>query len=402
MDETKWKYQIGQVLKDGKRDLVIIDKKIKKRKSSERKDRWYMYKCNKCTAELWKVEDSLVKGVGCACCCLNPQRVVKGINDISTTNPWMIKYFVDINDAYIHTYCSSKKILMKCPNCGGIEYKKISTMHSFGYSCLKCSDGISFGEKFIYNLLVRLNLDFVKEYTPKWDRLGNRRYDFYFNYNNNKYIIEIHGLQHYENANRIWTALEDEQQNDKLKKELAINNGIKENNYIIIDCRFSELEFIKRNIINSELNNIFNLDNVDWIKIHKNSQKSILYTICDYKNEHDFTSSKIASLLKLDKTTIIKYLKTGTLLGLCDYDSKKEAEKTLFKTGRIGSNSKPVEIFKDEQSLGIFLSCTELERQSEKLLNTKLDHSAICRVCKGKLKQYKGFTFKYVDDIQSA
>ena len=60
-------------------------------------------------------ENSLKNGNGCSCC--YGRTVVKGINDISTTNPEMVKYFVNIEDAYTHTYCSNEKVLMRCPNC---------------------------------------------------------------------------------------------------------------------------------------------------------------------------------------------------------------------------------------------------------------------------------------------
>ncbi|NGU31094.1 hypothetical protein G6Z34_13465 [Clostridium perfringens] len=57
-----------------------------------------------------------------------------------------------------------------------------------------------------------------------------------------------------------------------------------------------------------------------------------------------------------------------------------------------------VEIFKDNKSLGVFESCSELERQSEKLFGVKLFQSNIGHVCLGRRKSHKGFTFKYVEE----
>lgn len=66
------------------------------------------------------------------------------------------------------------------------------------------------------------------------------------------------------------------------------------------------------------------------------------------------------------------------------------------KTSKI-NRSKSVEIFdKNGQSLGIFSSCSELERLSEELFGTKLLSSNISCTIKGYYKQYKGFTFKYI------
>lgn len=59
--------------------------------------------------------------------------------------------------------------------------------------------------------------------------------------------------------------------------------------------------------------------------------------------------------------------------------------------------SKPVEIFKDGNSLGIFSSASELERKSEKLFGVKLLSSKISTVCTGKRKFHKGYTFKHVN-----
>ncbi|MDC4245504.1 hypothetical protein [Clostridium perfringens] len=60
--------------------------------------------------------------------------------------------------------------------------------------------------------------------------------------------------------------------------------------------------------------------------------------------------------------------------------------------------SKKIEAIKNGKSLGIFSSCNELSRQSEKLFGVKLVSSSISRVCTGKKPQYKGFTFKYVEE----
>ena len=95
-----FKIEIGQTFKDNKRDLIIIDRKYKRK---ERKDgkienkKWYKYHCNKCgfdcgkhyslkdkqyKDELWIREDHLLHGVGCSCC--ENIIVVKNINDITS------------------------------------------------------------------------------------------------------------------------------------------------------------------------------------------------------------------------------------------------------------------------------------------------------------------------------
>ena len=53
--ETKWKYEIGEIIQDDKRDLVIIDKKKIQNKEGQWK-KYYKYKCNKCAYRDWETD----------------------------------------------------------------------------------------------------------------------------------------------------------------------------------------------------------------------------------------------------------------------------------------------------------------------------------------------------------
>ena len=393
-----FKIEIGQTFKDNKRDLTITD-----RKRGEDKHKYYKYRCNKCgfdcgkhyslkdkqyKYELWIREDHLLHGVGCSCCGKGNQITIKGINDIATTHPWMIKYFINVEDCYKYRYSSEEIVFCKCPQCGYEKEMNIFNLYKNGFSCSQCCDGISYPEKFMLNLLEQLNVDFIYQYSKTnniWTK--NSKYDFYFKHNNEEYIIETHGGQHYINNTNFKMSLQEVQKNDKNKMELAIKNGIKPDNYIVLDCRYSEFEFIKNNIINSRLNEIFDLNNIDWIKIGQDSEKSLVKEVCDYWHLHNEINNEgllikdLSYIFKINPTTISRYLKTGTKIDLCNFYS---------------GNSRRVEIFKDGISLGIFKSCSELSRQSEKLFNIKLDYRSILFVATGKGQNYKGFNFRYV------
>lgn len=71
-------------------------------------------------------------------------------------------------------------------------------------------------------------------------------------------------------------------------------------------------------------------------------------------------------------------------------------KKNGSKNGKL--SGKKVEIFKDEKSLGVFPSTLELSRQSEELFGVKLSSSRIGCACRNEIKQYKGFTFKYIKE----
>ena len=398
----EFKIEIGQVFKDDKRDLIIIDREYRKRIKNDGtvlNDKWYKYHCSKCGAELWIIESGLLrKKSGCGCC--SGRTVVKGINDIATIYPHLVKYFVNIEDAYIHTFGSGDKILMKCPNCGFEKELTISNLYYQGFSCQQCSDGVSYPEKVMYNLLKQLNMDFVTQYNKtntKW--CGKYRYDFYFKLNNEEYIIETHGLQHYEENTNFKMPLKEVKENDKDKKELAIKNGIKPQNYIVVDCRYSDLNFIKNNILHSRLNEIFNLNNINWIKIGQDSEKSLVKEVCDYWHLHNeinnegLTTKDLSIEFKLYRTTIIRYLKKGVKLNWCNYNPKEEFIKHNKKLGK--SYSKIVEVFKNGVSVGVFESVSKIEKLSNELFGVKLYGGSITEVCNKKRKLYKGYYFEY-------
>ena len=384
----EFKYNIGDVIDN----LIITDTK------RINDGRYYKYKCKKCgfdcgeyynlksekyEKEHWILEHNLLKGKRCICCA--NKIVVKGINDIATTNPEFIKYFENIEDAYKHTYASGKKILCKCPNCG---YEKESDAHSLsgkGFSCPRCGDGISYPNKFMFNLLEQLNINFKSEYCPQW--VNKSKYDFYLPDNN--IIIEMDGAFHYKDNNMNGQTKEHSKQIDYYKDKIAKEHGIK---VIRIDCNYTfenKFEYVKNNIINSKLNDLFDLNNIDWNKINYNSTvNTLMIKICKLKHDNpNLTSSQISELLKpqnsCSKSTIIKWLRLGKELGLCAYDTDEE------------SRIKFVEVFKNKESLGIFKTNRCLSEQSEKLFGIKFNTQGISKACLCN-KPYKNFTFKYI------
>lgn len=313
---------------------------------------------------------------------------------IATTDPWMMKFLKNKEDGYKYSHGSTKKVEVICPYCG--KEKKIRVNHIYnckGICCPNCGDGVSFNEKILISVLNQLKVVYIKEYSPKW--IGQKRYDFYLPCNN--IIIETHGEQHYKYTGR-GRPLEEEQINDKYKKELALQNGI---DYIILDCRKSELNYIKQSILNSKLSEIFDLSKIDWLKCESEASSNLVKQVCDYWylhneiNHEELSTTDIGKVFNLERGTICRYLKRGIVLGWCTtYSPKFEQLKGASKAGK--SLVKPVEIFKDNKSLGIFKSISELETQSKKLFGVKLLITGISQVCHGKLNHYKGYTFRYI------
>lgn len=388
----EFKYEIGESIKDEKRDLIITDREYRKGKNNCN-EKWCKYTCNVCSwTEGWIVENSLNKGKGCSCC--NGKTVVPEINSIWAKAPWMIDLGVSEEDALANTCCSHDKITVKCPNCSKQKNIVINSIYNLRSIGCTCGDGRSYPEKFMISMLTQLDLEFETEHSPKW--AGRKRYDFYMSSSN--MIIETHGRQHYEDGGRnskFNKSLKEEQENDRIKAELAKENGI--DDYVVIDCRKSDMEYIKQNILKSKLNNKFDLSRIDWNKCEEFALSNLVKEICDYwnnKEEWETTKDLARNVFGLSTNTINKHLKKGAKLGWTNYDPRAEAKKGSFKAGK--SNGKPIEIFKNGESLGVFESCSELSRQSEGLFGVKLNNGNISSVCNGRYEQYKGFTFKRI------
>lgn len=381
-----FRYEIGKIING----LKIIGRYKENTNRSDGKievRKRYSYKCIKCGNEDTMDEHNLRKGYGCNVCCNSKIKV--GINDVATTAPWMIDYFVDKEDAKRYSKRSDKKAKFKCLECGEEKEVSISNMYRDGhFKCPICGDGIKYPEKFMYTLLKQLNIEFIYQpssATFNWCR--NRRYDFYIP----KYsmIIETHGIQHYEESQR-GRSLKEEQENDRLKEQLAKDNGIE--HYIVIDCRYSELEWIKNSILNSELNELLDLSKVDWLKCKEFSLKTLIKQVCDYWNQKEEweTTKDLSKIYKIHQATVSRYLAKGLDLGWCDYNAEEEKIKILNK------KKKRVAVFRNDEYLYKAESIKELSNQSEDLFNIKLTMKGISWVCSGKIKSYKGYTFKYM------
>ena len=240
-------------------------------------------------------------------------------NVISISHPHLVQYFINKEDTLKYSYGSNESILMRCPHCGFEREKRITDLVSKGFSCKICSDQIPYSEKFLANLLRQiLNQEFITQLsktTFKW--CGKYKYDFYIDKING--ICETMGSQHYKQSSGNWGLLEKVQENDKQKELLAKNNRI--DNYIIIDCRKSKLEWIKNSIMQSDLPELLNFkeDDIDWLKCHEYACNSnLVKEVCNLWNSGIKSTIEIAEQIKIGKSTAWKYLNIGTELGWCD------------------------------------------------------------------------------------
>lgn len=378
-DSHAYKYDINNIVNG----LKVLKQTKLKRNTKNKHEKGYLIKCIVCEEEYCVFETSLNKGGRCKYCHGN-NSILKGINDIATTHPSLINYFANKDDAYKYSYGSSKKILMKCPNCGNEKYSKISDLSMGKFSCPKCSDGVSYPNKFLFSMLKQLGVDFIPEYSPEW--IKPRRYDFYIP--SKKLIIEMDGEFHYNDNNMTATTVCKSQENDSYKDKLALDNGIK---VIRIDSCESDINYIKEKILNSKVINVFNLGIVDWIECHKFACSSRVKEACDLWNGGVHSTIEIANIMGMEYSTIRDYLKKGNKANICCYneDLIKENKSKIISIQK----SKRVMVIETGET---FNSVVELSNISKDKFGIHIDKASIARVCRGEREHTRGFHFKYV------
>ena len=268
-----------------------------------------------------------------------------------------------------------------------------------GFSCSKCSDKISYPEKFMMSLLNQLDIKYIYQLSKKhFDWCKNFRYDFYLpDYN---CIIETNGGQHYGKLINKNIDINYLISNDLEKKSEAIYQGIEF--YEWIDCSYSTPEYIINSIQESNLCKIlcFNIKDINVQKCDFDASKNILKEICDYfNNNENITPNMLSNIFHLSTPTIKTYLKRGTKLGLCNYSTIKMKEIGKQKVAKYihETRSLQIEAFdKSGTSMGVFYNANSVSKYFKDKLNITIHVSNIGAVCLGRYKQAKGYTFKYI------
>lgn len=324
----EFRYNIGDKYITNNSDFTIIDRKMLGNK------KMYKYKCNKCgfdaskptyykgnLVDYWVAETNLKKKITCPCCGKKKTYAQEGINDITTTDPWMIPYFQGKSDeAKRYLSGSEEKKIFICPNCHKLKDKEmyIFTLHKLKtISCPFCSDGFSYPEKFVICFLKQLQEPFIPQYSPKW--ANRKRYDFYLP--NTNIIIEVdggigHGKKTYDNQKDTVG-----KQIDNYKDDIAMENI----NCVVfrVDADVSSKEYMKNSLLKT-FDNIFCMDYINWNECEKFALGSILIDVCNAFNSQN-NIPNIAKTFFISEKTVRKYLDIGRNIGLCnDYRKNRK------------------------------------------------------------------------------
>jgi hypothetical protein len=403
----EFKYEIGQNFIDDKRNFTITNRELRPDKSSDKKIKKYQYKCNICGFdcgvhykggirydEFWTKETAITRGVGCACC--KNEITVDGINDISTTNPWMIPYFQNgIEEAKKYNSSSNKKIIPICPNCNKISDHKVMIEDIYankGFGCI-CSDGFSIPEKFMYVVLIKLDQSFIFHASKKdikW--CNNYQYDFYLPTSN--CIIETHGMQHYNGKQMFNNNNRNEKEIDQIKRDLALKNNIK--HYIEIDCRYSTSEWLINHIKSSELSSLFDLSKINWDDCMNFANNSFSKSIIDYINKYEWLKQKdLCSKFNVSKPYIYKLIRSALYDGRINKDEYDNHKTKLYK--EMGkSRSKKILVFDGNNNfLDKYESAGLLIKDSYEKFGCEFTREGISSVCRNEQHTHRGYIFKY-------
>lgn len=304
-------YNVGDVVNDS---IILEHLYIQRVSGKGYKEKHYKCKCLIDECEYIITEKEFKNGRKCPKC--SGKVLIVGYNDLSTTDPDIIKFLLNKEDAYKYSRCSHKYVWVVCPVCGYKRTMRVQELTHKGMSCSKCSDGLSYPNKFSYNVFEQIReqyKEYQSEYSPEW--AGRLRYDNYILLKNGQeIIIEMDGGFHYNDYGKYSA------QNDIVKNVLAEKHGIK---VIRINCFYNKIterfKFIKNGIIDN-LNQYFDLSCVDWELAHKAGISNRLVEVVNYYNENPFkTNQQIADYFHVNVVTVRHYLTVGEEIGLCTY-----------------------------------------------------------------------------------
>ena len=155
------------------------------------------------------------------------------------------EYLVDVEESKTIGAYTAKKVKANCPHCGKIRVTLARDLTNLTFSCKICSKGTSYPELLFISYLEAKNIPYETQVT--YPNLKGRIFDFRVTIQGVVYLVETHGLQHYEDINRgVWRdAYSNTLESDNAKRQYCIDNNI---SLIELDCRKSEFELIKNEI----------------------------------------------------------------------------------------------------------------------------------------------------------
>lgn len=292
----------------------------------------------------------------------NHRKAITNINNLfSTVHPEYVEYLVDKSLASKYSYGSHKKAEWICNDCNNSFTQTFKEISARGIICPYCSKWKSYPNNFMKNILNQLEIDYISEYSPEW--IKPKRYDFYIPKLN--IIIEMDGAFHFIERQKSNLTLDEVKSMDNYKESIALQHGIK---VIRIDCNYYGLSkrqsYISKNILTSELSQLINLNDIDFDEANVYASAPSFKRICELWDNGNHDLNDIALQLDIDYSTVLRCLKYGEEIGVCQYVFEEQKEKHRKISAKIGEDSgQPVlcnetnEIFSSIAKASRFYNC---------------------------------------------
>lgn len=339
------------------------------------------WKCEKCGHKWKSAINKRSNGRGCPVC---SGRTVGNAPEYKNSiwssehKEYFSKYMTEEQMKMYIPY-SHNKIDIECPDCGRHKNIIICNLLTQGLGC-KCGDGKSYPNKFLYALLDQLNIEYINEYSPNW--AGRKAYDIYIP--EIQCIIENNGMQHYKEIQSSWKtkSLMEEQENDEYKKQIAFENGIL--HYIILDCRYSKLDWIRKSVLDSEMPMLLNFNEhmISWEQCDIFANKNMVRELCEYYNSNkEILIKDLSKIFHINSILAGQWLAIGNKYGWCEYT---EEDKIFRSSNRSKGKNNPA------AKCAIRLSDNKLyETLQNAAIENNISFSQMSKLCKLR----KGFMY---------
>jgi len=210
----------------------------------------------------YRTPDSLLhKSSKCPYC--NNIKSIGYVNDYLTRNPQILKYIKDADQLDRDKIKSSSRVICVCPECGFEKEYTLSNLVGYGFYCDRCSVSNSLPNR-ILAAIIAAQKDYIEEYKLEFSspQTLNKIYDAYIKIQGINYLVEMDGIQHFSDSpeSSFFNSYAIQKEVDSLKDQIAKDNRFE---LIRINCRESNFDFIKNNLLLSKLSDLLNLSNAN-------------------------------------------------------------------------------------------------------------------------------------------
>lgn len=231
-----------------------------------------------------------------------PRKYKSRVNSLRIKRPDLLKFLVNKEDRE-KPIGTPYYIEVKCPNkeCTFTKSMSVDKLVSRGFNCKYCADKNPFPQKVMSAYLDLNNITYSSEVD-----IGNRkRMDFIAFIKGKTIAIETHGIQHYSNSTNWGNTTKHHKDTIKYKKQYCKDNNIQ---LIEIDCRKSEIAFIKEGILQSNLSFLIdNIKDTELFEVIQTKDKEVTEIIRLFKKGSSIRSiSKSLSLSTCKITGVLE------------------------------------------------------------------------------------------------